>query len=140
RIRIAWLGDSRAYWIGPDDAKQLTHDHSWVHEVVAAGELTAEEANDSKNAHAITRWLGADAPEDASPSIAEFEAPGPGFLLLCTDGLWNYAPGTEALADLARSSGSDAIAIARTLVSFANRSGGHDNITAAVFIWPEQSL
>jgi serine/threonine protein phosphatase PrpC len=111
-IDIAWLGDSRAYWIGPSDpAQQLTVDDS-----------------ESPESHAITKWLGADAPEDQVTATVRFAIPGPGHLLLCSDGLWNYLPDP---ADMVRA-GADATETVRTLIEFANASGGHDNITAAL--------
>ncbi|OUL27499.1 serine/threonine protein phosphatase [Nostoc sp. RF31YmG] len=130
---IGWLGDSRAYWISPNVSKQLTQDDSWLYEVVAAGEMTEAEATQSPKAHAITRWLGADAVADSIPSIVNFRIPGSGYLLLCTDGLWNYAPEPWQLANLVQqSSATDAIGVSRSLVEFARQSGGHDNITVAV--------
>jgi PPM family protein phosphatase len=130
---IGWLGDSRAYWISANAAQQLTQDDSWLYEVVAAGEMSEAEARQSPKAHAITRWLGTDAVTDATPSIVNFTIPGSGYLLLCSDGLWNYAPEPWQLAKLVQQSPSpDAIAISRSLVEFARQSGGHDNITVAV--------
>ncbi len=138
-ILVAWLGDSRAYWIDAAGARPLTSDHSWLNDVVSSGAMTAAAARSSGNAHAITRWLGADADpgigDDAAafqPGLARFEAPGPGLLLLCTDGLWNYAPEPEAVAGLAASLGAEPINLARGLVEFARSKGGNDNITAAV--------
>lgn len=130
---IGWLGDSRAYWISANACQQLTQDDSWLTDVVAAGKMTEAEAKQSPDAHAITRWLGADVVEDAIPSIVNFTIPGSGYLLLCTDGLWNYAPQPGQLANLVQqSSGTDAISISRSLVEFARQSGGHDNITVTV--------
>lgn len=132
QITLSWLGDSRAYWIAESRALQITTDHSWLNEVVVAGEFTEEAAAQNGNAHAITRWLGADAPEDSKPPVIPFAITEPGRLLICTDGLWNYAPEINFLADLVRSSGDDAITTARNLVQFAKTQGGHDNITAAL--------
>ncbi|MDZ8051216.1 MAG: PP2C family serine/threonine-protein phosphatase [Aulosira sp. ZfuVER01] len=130
---IGWLGDSRAYWISANATQQLTQDDSWLYEVVAAGEMTEAEARQSPKAHAITRWLGADAVADAIPSIVNFTIPGSGYLLLCTDGLWNYTPEPWQLAKLIQQSSSkDAISVSRNLVEFARQSGGHDNITVAI--------
>jgi len=131
---IGWLGDSRAYWISANDSQQLTKDDSWLSEVVAAGEMTEAEAKQSPHAHAITRWLGADAIDNADPSIVNFTIPGSGYLLLCSDGLWNYAPEASQLANIIQqTSNADAIAISRSLVEFARNCGGHDNITVTVF-------
>jgi serine/threonine protein phosphatase PrpC len=128
-------GDSRAYWIVPGGAQQLTSDHSWMNAVVSAGEMTAEEAEKAPQAHAITRWLGADAGENAAADTARFPVTAPGVLLLCTDGLWNYAATPEAMAQIvheANGHGGDALAVARNLIAFAIAQGGHDNITAIV--------
>ena len=128
-VTLAWVGDSRAYWIDDAGAHQLTNDHSWMNQTVAAGEMTMEQAAASPRAHAITKWFGADAEDDGTAETTTFEIPGPGLLLLCTDGLWNYSP---ALAATDESS----LELCRNLVDFANRSGGRDNITVAALRLP----
>jgi serine/threonine protein phosphatase PrpC len=130
---IGWLGDSRAYWISPQGSRQLTKDDSWLNDIVASGQMTEVEASKSDKAHAITRWLGVDAIADSEPSVVNFNIPGSGQLLLCTDGLWNYAPETAQIAELVNPmSAADTVSVSRSLVDFARRSGGHDNITVAV--------
>ncbi len=132
---IGWVGDSRAYWISNGEARQLTTDHSWINAVVMDGQMTPEEAGKSPRSHGITRWLGADAGDNAIPDIARVPLAGEGWLLLCTDGLWNYAPETARIAELVDDAGSDstpAIDVARRLIQYARDCGGHDNITAAV--------
>ncbi|MBV9039209.1 MAG: protein phosphatase 2C domain-containing protein [Acidobacteriaceae bacterium] len=138
QVKMAWLGDSRAYWISQEGARQLTADHSWMNVVVSSGELTASEAAKAPQAHGITRWLGADSNEDMRPDFIDFAVPGPGWLLLCTDGLWNHAPQPEDMAALVHEcspEGATALGIARRLIEFANRNGGQDNITAALLRW-----
>ncbi len=133
RIQIASVGDSRAYWIAKENSQQLTSDDSWMNDVVSAGEMTAEEAAKSSQAHAITRWLGADAgPEDCAASLVDFDIPGPGYLLVCSDGLWNYAPGAATLAEMIFAEPAAVIDIVRRLAAFANEQGGQDNITAVL--------
>lgn len=130
---IGWLGDSRAYWIAPNGSRQLTQDDSWLNDVVASGQMTEAEASKSDKAHAITRWLGADAIADSEPSVVNFDIPGSGYLLLCTDGLWNYAPEPAQIAEIVKiMSDADAISVSRGLVEFARSRGGHDNITVAL--------
>ena len=129
---IGWLGDSRAYWLAAE-SKQLTIDDSWLNDMVSSGEMSEAEALRSPNAHAITNWLGADVRDIAKPSIINFPIPSQGYLLLCTDGLWNYAPETSQILALVQQSGfKDAATISRYLVDFAQSQGGHDNITVAV--------
>ena len=136
---IGWVGDSRAYWFAELGAQQLTHDHSWINDVVDAGDMTEEEASVAPGAHAITRCLGVAQAEDedgsaTQPTVIRFPLPGPGRLLLCSDGLWNYAPHTADIATLLHQApaDADAVTLARTLVDFANTQGGRDNITVVI--------
>jgi serine/threonine protein phosphatase PrpC len=136
QVTTCWLGDSRAYWLDADQAERLTTDDSFAEEIVAAGLASAEEAMASPQAHVITRWLGADLPEPR-PHVARFSPPGPGVLLVCSDGLWNYLPGAADLAALALPAAlTDPLAAAASLVKFAVDAGGMDNITAVLVPFP----
>jgi serine/threonine protein phosphatase PrpC len=133
RAVVGWLGDSRAYHLGADGTvTPLTVDDSWATDQVEAGLLSEAEAQADRRAHVITRWLGLDAP-DITPTVAVARL-GPGDrLLLCSDGLWNYAETPEALAGLLRSgAGRGPLDLARSLVDYARSEGGHDNITVAL--------
>jgi serine/threonine protein phosphatase PrpC len=135
-VSVGWAGDSRAYWIGADAAMCLTSDHSWAHEQVEAGRLTADEAEADGRAHAITRWLGDDAP-DGGGDTRTFEPPGPGRIVLCSDGLWNIVPAADELAELVASTTGASqqprpLDLARTLTAVALRRGARDNVTVAV--------
>jgi serine/threonine protein phosphatase PrpC len=134
QITVGWVGDSRAYWF-PDErsgAARLSVDDSWAARMVAAGLMTEADAFADPRAHAITGWLGADAVE-VEPHTFSFVPDSAGVVLICSDGLWNYA---EAAADLAAVVPADArtqpLEAARTLVRYACDLGGHDNITVAV--------
>jgi serine/threonine protein phosphatase PrpC len=128
--------------------------------------MSREEAESGPHAHAITRWLGVDAP-DPVPRTTARRLDGPGWLLVCSDGLWNYCSAAPALRELvtatvaglarrpegatqARPAGEaaesaldlptgppaqawpDPEVVAEELVAWANRQGGHDNITVAL--------
>jgi PPM family protein phosphatase len=129
---ISWLGDSRAYWIGEGGNQVLTTDHSWMNEQVSNGYMTVDEADRDPKAHAIIRWLGADAELELAP-VLSFTMPGAGYLIVCSDGLWNYLSDPDHLATLI-SPGLEAGAIAQCLVDYANAKGGRDNITVAVLV------
>ncbi|MFE5484505.1 protein phosphatase 2C domain-containing protein [Streptomyces sp. NPDC056527] len=132
---VGWVGDSRAYWV-PDDRTsppaRLTQDDSWAAQMVAAGLMNEAEAYADERAHAITGWLGADAYE-LEPHTAAFKPDRPGVVVVCTDGLWNYA---EAAEDMARVVPTDAAGRllhgAQVLVGHALDGGGHDNVTVAL--------
>jgi serine/threonine protein phosphatase PrpC len=134
-ITVAWCGDSRAYWLSDaGEARQLTIDHSLGTELLESGKSQADAEADPAF-HTITRWLGADS-VDHSPEIASQSIDSPGWLLVCSDGLWNYASTLDEmvtlLKDLSSAAGTDPLPLAAALVDWANAAGGHDNITAAL--------
>jgi len=138
-VTLCWMGDSRAYWLAakPEpSAQQLTRDDSLAEEMVAQGLLPEADALESPQAHVVTRWIGIGARE-AEPHVARFSPPGPGALLLCSDGLWNYDPDGGELAALAMPSALDNPGTAATaLLLFALEAGGMDNITIAIVPYP----
>jgi len=151
QVTVCWLGDSRAYWLaanapapaGPNDtiditggSRRVTRDDSLAEEIVAAGLATMDEAMASPQAHVITRWLGADLPEP-QPHIEQFSPTGPGVLLLCSDGLWNYRPEASELAAMAMPAAlTRPLDAAADLAKFALDSGGLDNITVVIIPFP----
>jgi serine/threonine protein phosphatase PrpC len=131
---VGWVGDSRAYWL-PDGApaEQLSVDDSWAAEAIALG-VPREEAESGPKSHAITRWLGADAPDPYPRTLAR-RLDGPGWLLLCSDGLWNYCSEAGALGQLVADTREHAGApreLAESLVQWAVEAGGADNISVAL--------
>lgn len=128
------LGDSRAYWL-PDlgEPMCLTTDDSVAEHRVGMG-IPRAVAEESEGAHTITRWLGADA-LDVVPRVASFEPPSPGWVLVCSDGLWNYASEASVLKKVLTQAAEGVMqpqVIAEALVAWANEQGGHDNITVAL--------
>jgi serine/threonine protein phosphatase PrpC len=138
-ITLCWLGDSRGYWLGSGQlpvAERLTVDDSIAAEMVAAGLVSESEAMTLPQAHVVTRWIGADL-GGALPHVARFEPPGPGVLLLCSDGLWNYQPDAAELARMVMPDAlADPQAAAAALVKFAIDAGGADNITVVLAPFP----
>jgi serine/threonine protein phosphatase PrpC len=138
-LTVGWVGDSRAYWIGQNDAELCTRDHSWLNDVVSRGAMSEADAAVSPFAHALTRCLGpletgCEPFADVHPDVMSMALPGPGHLILCSDGLWNYLPHALAVAEVVRLAGphADATAVARLLVCHALAAGGGDNVSVAV--------
>ncbi|MET8248481.1 PP2C family serine/threonine-protein phosphatase [Streptomyces sp. NPDC005202] len=136
---VGWVGDSRAYWVPVDRSSppaRLTEDDSWAAQMVAAGLMSEAEAYADERAHAITGWLGADAYE-LEPHTASFKPDRPGVVVVCTDGLWNYAETAEEMAEaLPLDAAVRPLHSARVLVGHALDGGGHDNVTVAVVPFP----
>ena len=122
---ICHAGDSRAYLVRGGQLTQLTHDHSYVQELVDCGTITAEEAEHHPQKNIITKALGVDyrlEPEFTSCPVQ----PGD-MLLLCTDGLTNALPRAQIEGILTKGGFYD---MPDRLVDAANANGGPDNITA----------
>jgi serine/threonine protein phosphatase PrpC len=136
---VGWVGDSRAYWVPADRTAppaRLTEDDSWAAQMVAAGLMNEAEAYADERAHAITGWLGADAYE-LEPHTAAYKPDRPGVVVVCTDGLWNYAEAAEEMAEaLPPDAAVRPLHAARVLVGHALDGGGHDNVTVAVLPFP----
>jgi serine/threonine protein phosphatase PrpC len=131
-VWYAWVGDSRVYLLDKEGSRLLSADDSWLNERLTEGVPYAAAAADL-NSHCITQCLGM---RDADPVIHVASAliPAAGWLLLCSDGLWNYLPDAVELwqrVHAAASSGTLAQACAE-LVAYANHAGGSDNITVAI--------
>lgn len=131
RLSVANIGDSRVYWL-PDGGpgEQLTVDDSVAQQQMEAG-MARKDAEGGPQGHAITRWLGEDAP-DLAPRVLETELTTPGWLLNCSDGLWNYLSEPQAMTDQITAAGvTDPLELAAALTAYANACGGQDNITVA---------
>jgi serine/threonine protein phosphatase PrpC len=134
-IVVGWVGDSRVYWV-PDSgrAEQLTVDDSWAAEQIALG-IPRDVAENAPQAHAITRWLGVDAPHPA-PRVTIRHPGVAGWVVACSDGLWNYCSAAEDLASVLSGTvartGDDPVEVSRALVRWAIAQGGHDNISVAL--------
>lgn len=129
-FELAWVGDSRAYLWNDGVLAQLSQDHSYVQEMVARGNLTAEQARAHPHRSVVTQALGVTDPAHLNVATMAGELH-PGMrLLLCSDGL------TEEVTDaqIARTLGEDCSAqeCVDQLVAAALDGGGSDNITVIV--------
>lgn len=127
-IAIAHVGDSRAYLLHEGTLIRVTRDHSYVEELVDAGEITADEARVHPNRSVITRALGSGPAMYAdhfSLNIEEGDR-----LILCSDGLSSMIPDGE-IENIATQS-STAQICTDNLVDAALAAGGSDNCTVVV--------
>ena len=124
-VYLCHAGDSRAYLIRDGKLTQLTHDPSYVQELVDCGTITEEEAEHHPQKNIITKALGVDyrlEPEFTAAKLKREDR-----LLLCTDGLTNMVPVEEMEELLAQGTFYD---LPDRLIEAANAHGGSDNITA----------
>lgn len=152
---VGWasVGDSRIYWLPDQDtaaghtptseARQLhaattplllSHDDSIPERRIAAG-VPRREAESGPQAHAITNWIGHQAPGSAA-EIGVFAPESSGWLVVCSDGFWNYASDPQTIRELVDRLTSGlrpgALALADALLRWACDQGGSDNVTVAL--------
>ena len=127
-LAIAHVGDSRAYLLHEGTLIRVTRDHSYVEELVDAGEITADEARVHPNRSVITRALGSDPAMYADHfqlGVQEGDR-----LILCSDGLSSMVPDGD-IETIATQS-STAQICTDNLVDAALAAGGADNVTVVV--------
>ena len=128
RMSVAHVGDSRAYVLRQGTLVRVTHDHSYVEELVDSGQITADEARLHPSRSIITRALGSD--PDMYADHFSLEVGNGDRIILCSDGLSGMV-GDGEIESLADSSATPQQA-ADNLVAAALTAGGADNVTVIV--------
>lgn len=125
--RCFWAGDSRAYLIRDGQIEQISRDHSMVQDLVDAGLLAPEDAENHPNANIITRAVGVS--EELKVDTVPGEARPGDLYLLASDGLTRLIEARE-LAAVLTSRGLDAAA--DLLIETSLDRGAPDNVTLVI--------
>jgi serine/threonine protein phosphatase PrpC len=129
QMTIGHVGDSRAYAIQfYGEGEALTRDHSLVKRLEELGRISSEEAAVHPQRNVLYRALGQG--EVLEPDIFTTAFPQPGYLLLCSDGLWSVLSASN-LFNLVVTA-KDLQSACQKLVTAANEAGGPDNISVIV--------
>ncbi len=128
RLRLAHVGDSRAYLLRSGRLRMLTEDHTLVQQMVERGEITEQEADVHPHRSVLTRALGTG--PDVQIDEGVLDAQDGDRILLCSDGLSGMVP-DEEIERILRDAAEPKDAV-RELVRAANAAGGVDNITVLV--------
>lgn len=129
QVTMAHVGDSRAYFIFPDGRmKVITQDHSYVQRLLELGQITEKEAMNHPQRNVLYRALGQAEPFRAD--VNTFEFPRPGYLMLCSDGLWGVVPEVEIFRIV--TANKNLAMACHLLVEAANVAGGPDNISVVL--------
>ena len=131
KVYVGWCGDSRAYKYNPSRGfVQLSHDHSYVQELVDSGKLSPELAFDHPNNNIITRSLG-DPRGVAQPDVKVFSLEEYDVIMLCSDGLCGVLRDHE-MEQLISGHQSSMVSCRDALWEAARNAGWHDNVTIAL--------
>jgi PPM family protein phosphatase len=129
QVTVAHVGDSRGYFVYPDGRiEPITRDHSLVKRLEELGHITSEEAANYPHRNVLYRALGQG--EILDPDIFTLGFPQPGYLMLCSDGLWGVV--TEQDLVRAINEAPNLQRACQNLVNAANTAGGPDNISVVL--------
>ena len=128
KMAVAHVGDSRVYLLRHGTLVRVTHDHSYVEELVDSGQITADEARVHPSRSVITRALGSD--PDMYADHFSLEVNDGDRIIVCSDGLSSMI--TDASIEALAVSSVTPQQAADNLVSAALTAGGGDNVTVIV--------
>jgi protein phosphatase len=128
KLNIAHIGDTRLYSIKNKKIKHHTTDHTYVNEMIRAGQLTEKEARKHRARNMLMRALGS---ERVCAIDGYVISPGKSKILLCSDGLNGMITDNEILS--AFNAENDNKKISEILTQKALTAGGLDNITVIIF-------
>ncbi|HEU4616072.1 MAG TPA: protein phosphatase 2C domain-containing protein [Kofleriaceae bacterium] len=130
---VAHVGDSRTYLVRDGKSSQITTDHTVAEVLVIEGKLTIEEAQVSPLRTILVNAIGVSA--DVGVEMAHVTLKQNDRLLLCSDGLHDYFPVEEEIAQ--RMSADKPGEALKEMVELAKTRGGHDNITGVAVLVAE---
>ena len=126
-LHIANVGDSRAYLVRDGEIRQLSRDHSFVGDQVAAGLITPDQARLSPHRNVITRALGYQ--PEVSVDLFRLPLQIGDAIVLSSDGMHGLVLDEEILQLVTTLPPEQAV---QQLIDLANSRGGTDNITVAI--------
>lgn len=127
-IYIVHIGDSRAYLRRGRTLTQLTTDHSIVGQMIASGQLTAEQGRSYEHRNVLLQALGVQ--PVIQPELVHVSLHAGDVLLLCSDGLTGPLEDPRILELMLKY--QDPVRCCRALTEAACAAGGPDNVTVAV--------
>ena len=128
---VGHVGDSRAYRFRDNVLEQLTEDHTWVADAVAAGQLSSSAATSHPYSHVLSQAVGVDM--SPTPDVTRHEIRTGDVYLLCSDGLTGPVSDASIREILAGTVTEGRLEEAPPrLVEAALAGGGPDNVTAVL--------
>ena len=126
-IYIAHVGDSRIYINTDKELFRITKDHSFVQNLVDAGQLTDAEMETHPRKNELTKALGIAIDVNVEVAPKPIRAKIGDKFLLCSDGLCGLV--NDSTISSTVNAYSDLESTVDELIKLANNAGGHDNIS-----------
>ncbi len=129
---IAHMGDSRVYHIRPGKDAQstqilfVTSDHSLVNDLIKVGELTVEQARNSRQKNVITRAMQPNTERRSKADIHHTHDIKPGdYFYMCTDGMLENMEDLQIRYNFSDAAGSDEEKVKRLIHATAENRDNH---------------
>ena len=123
-LAFVHIGDSRAYRWRAGRLTQLTHDHSFVQQLIDQGQLTQDEARFHPKRSLVLRIVNG-TPLSRPDQFKDWPLPGDRYLL-CSDGLCGYVGHGAIEAALRQDDINQAL---DEMLAAADKAGAPDNVT-----------
>ena len=104
QIRLANVGDSRAYYFRSGKLLTMTKDHSVCQAAVDLGDMTFDEIRDSADRSKLMKVLGGEKSLNLRKMYEPVTPQDGDAFLICSDGFWEYVYESEMENDLLQSS------------------------------------
>ena len=130
RLFIAHVGDSRAYLYdhAAGELKVLTEDHTYVQQLLKAGEITEEEAAVHPKRNLLFRAITG---SDVEVDLSTCALPSNGVFMVCSDGLWGHID-HELIKKVIAANNQSLQQKCEQLVAMAIEGGTTDNISVVL--------
>ena len=133
-LLMANIGASSGFIIKDNVLHKITYDHTLVNLLVAAGELSEEEAKNHPRKNVLMKALGANDPIEADIFDCDMNVDG---IFLCSDGVTNMLEKDQIEKVLAEDLEIEEKIV--KLIHKCNNRGGLDNMSMAYLIMNEKS-
>jgi protein phosphatase len=127
---FAHVGDSRGYIVSRNEISRFTQDHSFVAELVKAGQITEEEAESHPDANIITRAVGLDQAVKVDAPADPLRIQSGQYVMLCCDGVFKVLTDKDLLTTVNEFRAPEVIS--QKLIRKAIDRGTTDNVTVLI--------
>jgi serine/threonine protein phosphatase PrpC len=137
KYQIAWVGDSRAYLVSQTNLRQITCDHTFVQQLIAAGAIAESEAAQHPDRNIVTQAIGTPAMAEVKVDVVKGQLYQGEQILLCSDGLTGEVS-DQAIFEILSALGDD-VSKVEALIAAALDHGGSDNVTVLLVSAPDDA-
>jgi protein phosphatase len=135
QVYIVHVGDSRIYWVSPQNCRQVTLDDDVATRESVLGYNFYIYSHQRVDGGALIQALGTRASDNLVPRVQRFQIDEDCLILLCSDGLSDFERVNELYESHIQPILTQNLQLrsaCQSLITEANNRNGHDNVTVAL--------